>query len=778
MLQPIPPRVAALLGLDAPAAPGAPERVLISTESDLSPLGDSRPQWVVVTDRRIASFDLGEDGGEAPQRPLAEVLLDALRGARCDARVGSGALEVKLEGGEWREIVRFSNLLAHRFGRVAHKLQARSQGRTIVLTDEDRADRQHCAKCGRAIHRSMGTVCPRCVSKGRVLLRLLGLMRPYWHLGGPVLALLLAAIGLDLIPPRLTQLLVDDVFGTAAPSGVFGWVIRTLRLGSDRLLWLLALVAGLAMTQLVKVALQVVTGQLVTRIGTRITHDLRRQLYERLHELSIGYYDKNPVGTLMQRVNGDTEELHRFIYHITGGFLLNLLLLTAIGCMLFAMNPRLAFWTLVPAPFVIGSTFVFWNMVLPRAYRFWDSRTRVANVLHAGLSGIRVVRAFNQEEREVDRFARASERVRSTRIRMDRALTTFYPVVGFVFSMGGYIVWYAGGKEILGGHDGMTLGTLMAFFGYMGMFYAPMNQLTYMSQWSTNFTIAAYRIFEVLDTEPEVAPAKQPLRLGPLRGVIELAGVTFGYDPHYPVLHDLSLAIAPGEMVGIVGSSGSGKTSIINLICRFYDPTDGAVRIDGHDLRDVDKSDLRSQIGLVLQEPHLFRGTIRDNIGYARPSATTEQIIQAAKAANAHDFIVRMADGYDTRLGENGSGLSGGERQRVSIARAILCDPRILILDEATSSVDTESERAIQEALSVVARGRTTIAIAHRLSTLRNADRIIVLDQGRIVEVGTHEELMARDGTYARLVKIQLQLTRDTQTVDGLSVAPARAAAG
>jgi ATP-binding cassette subfamily B protein len=302
----------------------------------------------------------------------------------------------------------------------------------------------------------------------------------------------------------------------------------------------------------------------------------------------------------------------------------------------------------------------------------------------------------------------------------------------------------------------------MAFFGYLGMFYQPLTSLTLLSNWLSSFATAVQRIFEILDTTPQIREALDPVELPRVKGRIEFDRVTFGYDPYNPVVRNVSLTIEPGEMIGIVGHSGSGKTTVVNLLARFYDIQEGDIRIDGVSIREIALNDLRRQTAIVLQEPFLFRGTIADNIAYGgRPAGDNgdlERILEAAHAANAHDFIMDLPEGYDTYLGERGAGLSGGERQRVSIARALLCDPRILILDEATSSIDAEAERQIQDALRTVTQGRTTIAIAHRLSTLRHADRIVVIDDGRVAEQGSHDELMKQGGIYQRLVRIQTEL--------------------
>jgi ATP-binding cassette, subfamily B, bacterial len=339
--------------------------------------------------------------------------------------------------------------------------------------------------------------------------------------------------------------------------------------------------------------------------------------------------------------------------------------------------------------------------------------------------------------------------------------------MGLVFQLGGLIVWYAGGREVLL-HE-MRLGDLIAFLGYLWMFYEPLGNLTQLTNWLTQFLTASQRTFEILDTPSQIIEGQQPKPLPQPKGHIVFENVTFGYHRHEPVVRGVSFEIKPGEHIGIVGKSGSGKTTLVNLLARFYEVDEGSVKIDGIDVREMDMNDLRKGVGIVLQEPFLFRGTIYTNITYGRHDVTPEQVLQAAKSANAHHFIMRHPLGYDTYIGERGAGLSGGERQRVSIARALLYNPAILILDEATSNVDTESEQLIQEALSRFTAGRTTIAIAHRLSTLKTSDRILVVDKGVIVEQGTHEELLALGGTYHRLVKIQTELSREPN-VDRLLV--------
>jgi len=351
--------------------------------------------------------------------------------------------------------------------------------------------------------------------------------------------------------------------------------------------------------------------------------------------------------------------------------------------------------------------------------------------------------------------------VRDTSLQFERFWATLFPLLSFLSSLGLLIVWYVGGRQVIGG--AMKPGVLLAFIAYLGMFYGPMRFLSHVGDWLARALASAERIFEILDSDPDVPDADDVVQMPHIRGHVELHDVTFGYDVHKPVLKNINLDVPEGEMIGLVGKSGAGKSTTINIICRFYDVQGGDICVDGVDIRRISQTDLRSQIGVVLQDTFLFNDTILENIRYAKPDASPEQIMTAAKMANAHDFILKKPDGYDTIVGERGASLSAGERQRVAIARAVLHNPRILILDEATSSVDTDTEKQIQDAIARLVRGRTTFAIAHRLSTLRNADRLVVLKDGEVHEVGTHDELIEKKGEFYRLVEMQREMSKITE---------------
>ncbi|MXV75620.1 ABC transporter ATP-binding protein [Candidatus Poribacteria bacterium] len=590
------------------------------------------------------------------------------------------------------------------------------------------------------------------------MLRILSYIRPYR--GRAILFIVLIIIGtlISLVPQYFNRILIDDILQlnnlvTPPADTQLTWLAELFRRIQPATVALSIAIGTLLAAQVISSIFAIFQGRLAAWLTFRISANIRSHVYQHLHNLSIRFFDKRTTGTVISHITEDSERLQDFMLEGLSFLAVQVFLFFGIGGILFWMNWKLACFILIPIPIIVFGAGWFWKKVRSLWHRAWRRRSKLFDVVNDSVSGIRVVRAFGQQRGEINRFGDANIDARDYETNAELIWATYYPPLMSAIQFGSLIVWYVGGLEVLVGE--MSLGILMTFHGYLMRFYEPMRYISPLINWASRSMTAAERLFEVIDSQPEQLDDGNLKAMPNITGEVRFHNMTFGYDSHKPVLRDINLHVQPGEMIGLVGHSGAGKSTLINLICRFYTPDSGQLEIDGEDIKQINLKDLRQQIGVVLQDPYLFSGTIAENIAYAHPDASMEDIIAAAKAANAHEFIVKFPDGYDTEVGERGGSLSGGERQRVSIARAILHNPRILILDEATSSVDVETEKKIQQAIDRLVQNRTTFAIAHRLSTLRNADRLFVIEKGKGVECGSHEELMEQKGIYYKLVETQ-----------------------
>ena len=593
------------------------------------------------------------------------------------------------------------------------------------------ADEEECPNCARELHTPPSTW---------TLLRLWRFAQPYKMQLLAGFLLTLAATAATLVPPYLTMPLMDNVLipyqnGKPIDTVKVAWLLAGL-LGSATFAW------GLSWARTYILAL----------VSERIGADLRTTTYEHLMKLSLEYFGGKRTGDLLSRIGTETDRINVFLSLHLLDFATDILMIMMTAAILFSINPWLALVTLVPLPIIAWMIHIVRDKLrtgFEQIDRVWSE---VTSVLADTIPGIRVVKAFAQESREAQRFREANRHNLEVNDRLNRVWSLFAPTVGLLTEVGILVVWAFG--IWLVGHDQITVGVLTAFLAYISRFYNRLDAMSRIVSVTQKAAAGAKRIFDILDHVSSVPEPAKPVEMPPVHGGISIQRVGFRYG-NRAILRGVDLDIAPGEMIGLVGHSGSGKSTLVNLICRFYDVTEGQIKVEGVDLRSVRVADYRKHIGLVLQEPFLFFGTIAENIAYGKPDASRAEIVAAARAAHAHEFILRQPFGYDSLVGERGQSLSGGERQRISIARALLIDPKILILDEATSAVDTETEFEIQSALNNLIRGRTTIAIAHRLSTLRRADRLVVMDRGKIVEIGQHEDLMVKEGHYWRLYQAQ-----------------------
>ncbi|GAC1474245.1 MAG: ABC transporter ATP-binding protein [Isosphaeraceae bacterium] len=637
--------------------------------------------------------------------------------------------------------------LAHWRFTLARGVAAHRFHQLFVAQQSGKSDRENdgdtlCPSCGRQV--TAGQMkCPECNSSGSVkpaanLLRLLRFARP--RIGAITLGfvLTLASTAAGLVPPYLTVPLLNNVLIPRKDFHLVKWYLL-----------------GLTVASLAAWLLSWARTYVIAWVSERVAADLRNQTYTHLQKLSLEYFGGKRTGDLMSRLSSDTDRICNFLSINLLDFASDILTMMMTAVLLLEMNPALAAVTLLPFPIIVWLVHIARGQLrrsFQRGGRAWSEMT---SVLADTIPGIRVVKAFAQEKREVQRFRQSNDHVLAANDRVNTIWSFFGPVVTLLTQFGLLVIWAFGAWQIY--VNRIDVGVLVGFQLLISRFYIRLESMSRMVQATQRAATSTQRIFEILDRTPSVAEPIRPVTVPKLRGEIELRNVGFRHGSRM-ILDGINLRIRPGEMIGLVGSTGAGKSTLVNLVCRFYDVNEGSILVDGIDIRAYPVADYRRHIGIVLQEPFLFYGTIAENIAYGCPDAKPEEVIAAARAARCHEFILRLSDGYESLVGERGQSLSGGERQRISIARALLIDPRILILDEATSSVDNETEREIQEALDNLIRGRTTIAIAHRLSTLRQADRLVVLESGRIVEVGQHQELLESSGAYAKLHKAQAEL--------------------
>ncbi len=601
---------------------------------------------------------------------------------------------------------------------------------------------RRCPKCGRPMRRN---VCMHCTNKIQTLKRLWGIIKPYkWFICLSVVLFVLVSV-LNLVLPEINRIITDDYINSndkSAFSPINYILIILLMLGVQATLRLFSMLRS----------------HLLINASSGMIVDLRNMLFAKIQKLSISKISKRTAGELMHRVSNDVAQIQSFLVHYLPSLLEQIVLFIAIG-IVFAVSDLgvLFLLILLPVPIVLVGFGFFWKKAHKLFRRCWQLASRSNSVLHDIFSGIRVVKSFGMEHKETERYENAAAEERDMQIKSDTMWYSLMPIMQFLMCFGEFIILFYVGNGILDGD--MTLGEMSKFSMYAGMIYGPLRMLSNMPRQIINFITSTAKVFEIIDEEEEIFDAKSAV--SPIiKGDIDINNVSFGYDNGNDVLTGVDIHIREGEFIGLVGKSGVGKSTLINLIMRMYDVEDGSICIDGIDIRDISQDALRSQMGVVLQETFLFAGTVYQNIAYAKPDATREDVIAVSKLAGCHSFIVKLQDGYDTKVGEKGYSLSGGERQRIAIARALLRDPKILILDEATASLDTETEKQIQDALRNLSKNRTTIAIAHRLSTLRNATRLVVLDKGRVVEVGTHDELVEKKGIYYGLVMAQREMSK------------------
>lgn len=722
------------------------DNVLFAVAGDIKMDGSYGKSALVFGRDKVAAFD------ECYENGYTVIDYESVARAKVKRLYGNAMFRVKFDDGKRMNLIRFSYAAADFADAAAIFMETcRNEGYSDDLIEIVHSTylkmRSFCPKCGRKLP-SPESPCINCAGKGKMFSKLIKYVLPEkWNL---LVCIILSALttGLSLIPTYITRIMVDEVL----PN-------KDMEMLNKIIIFLIVLyVVQYVLTGIRQYRLRCASDGIIT--------GLKKDIFAKAQYLPMRFYDKSSTGSVINRVNSDTQTVKEFVMKISQEALVQFFTMVGIIVIMFGIDWQLALLALCPIPLVVFISRRFRKMVAPKYRRLWRRNSAISTMLADSIPGIRVIKAFSNEDRVINKFARYCDEWRKEDQHTGRYAAIFPTLITFFVSCGSILIWAVGGKWAVADKYGVTAGILVSFISYAATFYNPVNFFANLSDSYANAIASAEKILDIIDAEPEndFGNFKND---DPLQGRIEFKNVNFSFDRSKKVLSNINLTIEPGDIVGIVGTTGSGKSTLINLIMRYYDDYDGEILIDGKNIKDIDMGYYRSQIGFVQQEPLMFRDSVFNNIAYGCGEVHVEQVMHAAQIANAHTFISKMPDAYDTMLGERGVGLSGGEKQRVSIARAVLKNPGILIFDEATAAVDSETEFLIQGAIEKLIRGRTTIMIAHRLSTLRKANKIVVVDKGEIIECGHPDELLKRKGKYYKLVQIQSmseQLLKEKQS--------------
>ena len=728
-------QVQTILELSTPEEP-----ILFAVVGEISSRAHYETTVLLGTRAHLFSYDFSKDAC-SEKTPIAEI--EEIYNKRM---YSNGLMRVRMKDGTRRELFRFTFSVATLCDAVIHYVNEINSGTSSPEEAFGGIEATYtkflsvCPKCGRSLS-APGVPCVSCMSKGKLFKRLAGYLKP--EIPVLIISVLISILttALALVPPMLTRSLVDDILPNR-----------------DRVM-LAAVAVSLVAVHIVHYTFSGIRGYMLRICGNKIVARIRCDVYEKAQHLPMRFYDKTSTGAVINRISGDTATLQAFMIRITQEVVVQFFKLIGIVVVMLCIDWKLTLFSLFPVPIVVIGSRIFRKKIAPFYHRIWRRSAAVTSTLTDTIPGIRVIKSFTNEKNTVERFEGCVEEWREVDSKAGRILHAYPAIINCLMACGSVIIWALGGSLVIDGLEtnivgSISIGLLVSFISYATMFYDPVNFFANLSDSTQNAMASVERIMDILDAEPEHDFGKGNTEAN-MGGRIVFKNVTFSFDRTKKVLKNINLTIEPGDIVGIVGTTGSGKSTLINLLLRYYDHYEGTITVDGVDIRKIDMQYYRSHIGYVQQEPMMFHDTIYNNIAYGDESFTPDEIINAADIANAHEFIVRQPDGYDSVIGERGVGLSGGERQRLSIARAMLRNPKMLVFDEATASVDSETEHLIQDAIEHLISGRTTLMIAHRLSTLAKANKIVVVDNGSIIECGTPQELMEQKGKYYKLVQIQ-----------------------